>query len=641
MKILLLKMLLIFSFLPAITLAAETERLAQRQLYVRADHAFKKHDKLHYDRLKAQLTQYPLYPYLIFEELKYKIHHTKPLSVSLASLKDFETQYPDFPYHASLRQQWLTKTADAKKWKDFTEGYQPTKNEGLQCQYHYAKYQVSQDPKDLKKAKSLWLVPYSQVPACDPLFNTWKKQGGLTQDLINKRILLTLEKKNFEFAKKLSKQLPKTERTWVEDWEKFVKDPALLAKSQKTLKPEVFTVAMQTWARRDPDQAATWWKVHQADHTLTSKQVNLIKRDLAVCLAQQKSAAAEEWLRDLPEEAADDAAKEWRVRVSISKGEWEQVIQQIKALPASLKDDPSWEYWVARANEKLNNEADAKPIYQKLAKTRNYYGFLSSTRLNQPLSMQNEDLIVAPVHYDNVYALPAIKRFEELHAVGKESTARVEWFRAVDKMSLEERHAAAKIAQKMGLHDIAIFTMSKSTFRNDLSLRFPLAHEPEIINHAHQHNLDPAWVFAVARQESAFHTDAVSHAGARGLMQLLHSTAKQVAAQNHITYHAETDLHKPLTNIQLGTAYLKTLKDSMYNHIVLATASYNAGPGRIPRWLQDQPIETDIWIETIPYKETREYVKNVMAFTMVYRYRLGSPTAFALMLKPIPSKESA
>ena len=167
-----------------------------------------------------------------------------------------------------------------------------------------------------------------------------------------------------------------------------------------------------------------------------------------------------------------------------------------------------------------------------------------------------------------------------------------------------------------------------------------MAHEPEVLNFANQYNLDPSWVFAIARQESAFHADAISKAGARGIMQLLPSTAKQVASQYHVTYHSEKDLHQPIVNIQLGTAYLSNLKKNMVNHIILATASYNAGPGRIPRWIYDETIDTDQWIETIPYQETREYVKNVMAFMAVYRYRLGNPPAFALLLKPIPNREN-
>ncbi len=616
-----------------------SERDKERQLYLRADHALKKKDFTNFERLKKELTLYPLYPYLVYDELKYKIQQTKPMTVTLKTLNDFETKVPDFPFHSTLRQQWLMKMAQAKKWKEYTDGYQTTKNEALQCQFHFAKYQLTKDPSHLKNAKDLWLVGYSQDPACDHLFKEWKKQFGLSRDLLNKRIQLSLENKQYDFAKQLSKQLPKNERSWVESWEKLIKQPSLLEKTNQT-KSELITQAMRNWAKQDPEKASKWWKDHAAKYSLSAEQSNKVNRDLAVCLAQQRSPLAEEWLRSLSTEAKDNPAKEWQVRIHLAQGQWEKVKSQIEALPEKLKDEPIWQYWLARSKEQLNDKDSAKTIYEKLAQHRNYYGFLASTRLNQSLSMEHEELKVDPSQLHAVFSIPAIERFEELRLVKKEAIARVEWFKAVEKMSMDERHAAAKIAQKMGLHDLAIFTLAKSPFKNDLALRFPLAHEPEVLNFANQYNLDPSWVFAIARQESAFHADAISKAGARGIMQLLPSTAKQVASQYHVTYHSEKDLHQPIVNIQLGTAYLSNLKKNMVNHIILATASYNAGPGRIPRWIYDETIDTDQWIETIPYQETREYVKNVMAFMAVYRYRLGNPPAFALLLKPIPNREN-
>lgn len=628
--------------------AGDLELASQRQLYVRADHALKKHDRVHYERLKAQLKDYPLYPYLIYEELKQKIQHTKPMSVPLKALNDFEEQFPDFPFHSTLRQQWLRQMNHQKKWQEYVNGYHPTKNEALECQYHFAEYQLTQDPEHLKKAKPLWLVGYSQDPACDPLFKAWKKHYGLSLDLLNKRIQLALENKKYDFAKQLSKQLAKKDREWVEEWETLVTQPQLLSQentlknmnASPKIKAEILTRALKEWARKDPESAAPWWRSHEKNLLLSPTQANQIKRDLAVCLAQQKSPLAEEWLNALPANAADDVAKEWKIRLAVANAQWEKAIKAIHSLPSSLQKDSAWQYWLARAKEQLDGKEAARSLYQELAKTRSYYGFLSSIRLDQPISLQHEDLKVESSHYHNVFSTPAIKRFEELRHVGFDAIARVEWFRAIDKMSLEDRHAAAKIAQKMGLHDMVIFTLAKSPFRNDLILRFPLAHEPEILNHAKQRDIDPAWVFAIARQESGFHADAISHAGARGLMQLLPSTAKLVAKQYDIPYHSETDLHQPLTNIKLGTAYLKNLKEKTFDNLILATAAYNAGPGRIPRWLYEDAMETDRWIENIPYKETREYVKNVMAFMAIYHNRLGSADGFALLLSPIPAKQT-
>lgn len=619
----------------------------QRQMYIRADHALKKNDRMNFERLKSQIPDYPLYPYLVYDDLKHHLQHSKPAGITLQTLEKFEKEHPDFPFHSTLRNLWLGEMAKAKNWPDFIKGYRASKNEGLECQYQYAQYQTTQDPKYLSNAKALWLVGYSQDKACDPLFAAWKKKDGIKTSLITQRIKLALESKNFDFATHLSKQLPSQNRHWVVEWEKVVKNPNLLLEEnylkKLTLsdknKAEVVTRGLLGLAKRDPEQAVKWWEKHQRDVLLSANQINQVKREIAVVLAQQKSPLALEWLNALPKDT-DVTALEWRVRTLLADHDWAKVIPAILALPQSHQDDYIWQYWMARALEAQNDQTGARAIYQKLSQNRNYYGFLASKKLKQPLSLQNEPLEVDASLYSKVFAIPAIKRFEELNLIGKEALARIEWFRAIEKMSNEELLAASKIAQKEGLADIAIFTIAKTAHRNDIALRFPLAHKPEIVNNAKKHELDPAWVFAIARQESAFFTDALSPAGARGLMQLLPSTAKWIAKLYSLPYPSDAALHKPVVNVQLGTAYLNNLKKSMQNNVILATASYNAGPNRIPRWLYNAPIETDIWIENIPYKETREYVKNVVAFTCIYRDRLGLKSNFDFMPERIPAKKS-
>jgi soluble lytic murein transglycosylase len=639
--------LLLFPIWASGSMLSQADLHTQRQIYGRADHALKKNDRTEYEKLKSQIPHYPLYPYLVYDDLKQKLQNSKSATVSLSLLDKFEKEYPDFPFHSTLRNLWLAEMAKTKNWANFVKGYRKTKSEALECQYHFAQYQVTQNKEHLAKAKPLWLVGYSQDAACNPLFDAWKKNGGITSELLIRRIKLALESKNFSLATQLSKQLASQDRQWVEEWEKLIQNPALLLadkavdklKLPAKNKAEIVSRSIREFTKREPVRAAQWWAVHQNDVLFSTTQVNQIKRDIAVTLAQQKSKLAEDWLTNLPKEAVDSVAQEWKIRINIANQNWAKVVQYIEALPQSSQEDQAWQYWLARAKQKLNQTESANLIYQKLASTRSYYGFLASVRLNKPISLQNEPLHIPSDEYAVIFAKPAIQRFEELRKVGKEAIARVEWFRATDKMSEVELNAAAKIAHNMGLHDLAIFTMAKSTHRNDIAIRFPLAHEPEIFNNSNRRELDPAWVFAIARQESAFQTDAISLAGARGLMQLLPSTAKLVAKQYKVPYDSDEDLYRASINIKLGTGYLNNLKSQMFDHLVLATASYNAGPGRIPRWLYDEEMEADRWIENIPYKETREYVKNVMAFTAIYRQQLGFPSAFSSLLKPIPAKK--
>lgn len=646
--------LICFSFCLWLTCIAEAEESsldAQRNVFHRAEHALKKHDLKTYQRLAANIQSYPLYPYLVYEELKLKLKNAKPTNIKLSEIEQFKIDYPDFPFHNALRTQWLLQMANNKNWTAYAKGYLPSDNPELACQYYYAQYQLTKEQSYLDKAKPLWLVGYSQPSACDSLFNAWQKAGKLTPTLAFERYRLALEAKNFDLAKHLTKHLTKADKDTATVWLKIVQTPTLITQ-QSTLeslqnipaktKAVMLTQTIKLLAKSNAEKAMSWWNANHKHLSFSEQQANEIKRSIGIYLSHQKSPQALDWLTNLPEEAQDNVSKEWRVRNALANHDWPCALRWIEKLSAEQQAEHSWQYWRARALEGLQHPNEAQAIYQSLSSHRNYYGFVSSLRLKQPLSLQHQAPQVSPEIAHALAINPGVIRFKELMILGKISPARIEWFAAVDKMNEQERIAAAKLVEEMQLHDIAIFTMAKCEFRDDVWLRFPLAHQKEIVSNATQHNLDPAWVFAIARQESAFFTDAISPAGARGLMQLLPSTAKIMAKKYDVKFDCDTLLHTPVINLQLGTVYLKNLKQQMYNNLILATASYNAGPGSISRWLPTKnPEEADIWIETIPYKETREYVKNVLAFTSIYRQRLGYPAALALMMKPIPVKETS
>ena len=192
-------------------------------------------------------------------------------------------------------------------------------------------------------------------------------------------------------------------------------------------------------------------------------------------------------------------------------------------------------------------------------------------------------------------------------------------------MSDAEIVASARIADNNGLHHLAILAMAKANnYKDDMPLRFPLANSQHVLAAAKKQKIEPAWVFAITRQESAFAASARSSVGALGLMQLMPATAHQVAKQNKLPYKHKNELLKTDVNIKLGTGYLKHLLETHQGSMVLATAAYNAGPSRVKLWLNNRnTLEADQWIETIPFAETRDYVQNVMTYLGIYRQRLG------------------
>jgi soluble lytic murein transglycosylase len=216
----------------------------------------------------------------------------------------------------------------------------------------------------------------------------------------------------------------------------------------------------------------------------------------------------------------------------------------------------------------------------------------------------------------------AILRVQELHALGRKQKAKTEWLHLTQNISDEEKHGAAVLALRWNMPNLAILALSKAKDNHDLSLRFPLVHKDTIFSTAEKEGLDPAFIFAVTRQESAFMANATSSAGALGLMQLMPNTAKMVAKQQKIKLDHNNMLFHPETNIRLGGSYLRMMLN-IHKHPVLAIAAYNAGPGRIKQWLPRTPLPADNWIEIIPFSETREYVKNVLTYIVIYQQMLG------------------
>ena len=295
-------------------------------------------------------------------------------------------------------------------------------------------------------------------------------------------------------------------------------------------------------------------------------------------------------------------------------------------------------YWLARALEGTGEPKAAKAVYEQVAKDRSYYGFLAADRIGVDYHLTHTETPVSQPQIEQIAALDGLARVDELSALKRHIDARREWRYATRDMSPAQLKAAAKLAEQRGWHDRAIFALARTGYWDDLELRFPLEHAELVEQNARRQGIDDAWVFAVMRQESAFMNDARSHAGAMGLMQLMPATARNVARK--VLRQAPPRRHEllePDTNIALGSAYLRQVKSKLGGSMVLATAAYNAGPQRVTGWLPEKTLPADIWIELVPFAETRGYLRRVLAYIVIYEKRMGKdPTRLAERLHPVP-----
>jgi soluble lytic murein transglycosylase len=320
----------------------------------------------------------------------------------------------------------------------------------------------------------------------------------------------------------------------------------------------------------------------------------------------------------------------------LRESNWEAARGFLAALTGEQQRQPQWRYWSARVLEAEGKKSDAQRLYAELARSRGYYGFLAADRLGEDYSMQHAPIDASPEELSAMLARPGIQMAQELYALGQVVDARRQWNWSTRNLSNRELQVAALLARQWGWHDRAILTVGRSQHLDDIELRFPVVYRESIETNAQRASIDPSWVYGVVRQESAFMTDARSHAGALGLMQLMPTTGRLTGRRVGLHAYSQGAILNVENNLRLGVSYLKEVLDRNRGHQTLATASYNAGPHRVVNWMPDKALDADIWVETIPFNETREYVKNVMSYSAIYDHRLGQkPTRLTVRMPAV------
>lgn len=610
---------------------------AQRELYAQAEKALRHNDTARFTALSRQLRDYPLHPYLEYRALRARLAQASPNEVAA-----FLQQHADTPLAGLLRGRWLDHLAQRRRWTTYLDFYQPTTNVSRRCHRLNALIETGQRDKAMPEVAPLWLHGESQPKACDPVFAAWTDAGLRTDDLIWQRVELAMAEGEWRLARYLGGLLPAAERTWVERWIGLHTKPARAAEFERfaTAHPyreKMLAHAVRRLARWDGSEALALWQDLRPRFPFTDDERNRTERYLLRNLVRVAEEPAYAFIGQV-DVGTDVLAHEARIRAALLHEDWPRVLCWITALPADESDSERWRYWRARALAGTGRAFEADALFDALALERSFYGFLAADHIGEDYYLLHADTPVDPRVLTELRSTPAMQRARELFLLGRYTEANREWRWATRGLDNEALRAAAKLAETKGWHDRAIFTLARTGYWDDLELRFPLEHATLVDLNAQRHGIDNAWVFAVMRQESAFMANARSHAGAMGLMQLMPATARNVARTVlKRKPPRRSELFKPDTNIALGSAYLGQMKDKLGNSAVLATAAYNAGPHRVARWLPERILPADIWIELVPFRETRGYLQRVLAYTVIYEKRMGrAPTRLRDRLHPVP-----
>lgn len=574
-----------------------------------------------FEDARNSLQDYVLHPYLDYYALQSQLS-----SADAGDVMRFRSEHTALPVADIVYYRWLKRLGQQRRWQTFLNHYEASSDAELKCYHLRALYGTGNQKAALKQVADLWLVARSQPKACDPLFETWIDRGYLTEAMVWERLGLALDANSRTLARYLQRFFESpTVKPWAQSYYNVHVSPAALGQTSRfstdtRYSREVIEHGLVRLARRDPAAASKAWLSYQDSHAFTDEQALTIESALLIGHARDGTFPDHEPL-------AEGMPLEDLALAALTNQSWPDLSYWIEQLPAEARDARRWQYWLARSlNQTTMASERARLTYAALAQERDYYGFLAAEQLGQPVRLNHQPAPATAIEINTLRNVPGVQRATELFAVGDRVNARREWYRLLPSLSEREKAIAATLATRIGWTSQAIRTANAADLHDALELRFPEPYTDDFQRVSHVTTVPDDFLLAVARQESLFDPRARSSANARGLMQLIHPTAERVARRVGLNEPSTSDLYDPALNIELAGHHLASLLVRYDGQRPLAAAAYNAGEHRVDRWIKDVSGQwMDVWIEGIPFRETRNYVKNVMAFTQVYGQRRGSP----------------
>ena len=599
---------------------------AQRAEFIKAWDAASRGNRTGLQAGMSQLQSYLLLPYLEYEDLRQGRQQIEP-----ARINSFLQQHQDWAFAGRLELAWLRTMGRQRRWEHLLKNHRDIADTEVRC--HYVTARVMQGlTDDLRGAvESLWLSGKSQHKACDPAFDWLIATHGISADLAWQRVELAMAAGQRQLSRYLERFLPQEQRAWVGRWRQFHASPTrTMAEARKWpdnhFSQVIIRDTVKSLSRRDVDAAERLWQQLASQRSFDTEDRAEMLYDLALYSAVSGNADAVTKVDRVPVTHRDARLMQWRMRSGLAQQNWSVVMSSIEAMPAAVRADTRWRYWRTRALEALGHTAEAATDFQALAKEADYYGFLAADRLNLPYMICPAPMTVDPELVKQLMAKPGIQRALELRHVDLPDFARGEWLRVQTGLDRDSLRGAASIALAAEWPDRSVFSLIASGDRQYYDQRFPLIYPAEVEAQALQQQLDSAWLFGIMRSESALDETVISPANAHGLMQLTPGTARQLTRRYNLAYRNPDQLLDGRYNIRMGSQYVRDLMDAYDESPVITLSAYNAGPNAAERWLKDRPaMPADIWIELIPYFETRDYVARVLAFTAIYDWRLGKP----------------
>ncbi len=610
--------------------AAASSLTSQRARFVAVSQQVKNGNFSALASAKDELDDYPLVPYLDYYALSYQ-----PDINRFNDVKRFVARNPRSYLASRLTERYAFLMMQNNMWKEYLQ-LQPVEPQSmtLRCAWQMAQYQTGKTDKAVGFARKIWFYGHSRPATCDGLFSLWKESGGLTEEDIWKRMVLAFKADEPRLMNHLLQQMTTTNNIYyasklISVYSQPEKIETLLSASRDARTREIASLGLQRWADKNTEAVLSRYLALKARYQLSEADLVVVKKQIARDMMLERITTSRAWLDNTLLQLRDNSLLELRVRLALAEMDWAGIKKWINLMPRAGRDDIHWTYWLARSEQQLGNRTHARALFQQASYDRSYYGFMAALQSGMPLRITEEVLQPAYNWKNAVRQWPALLRIEELIALDETSMARSEWLFLLDQSNYDNKLQLGLVAQRRGWDHLGIQASIRAKAKDALALRFPTPKKAVFSRYAKERNIDVSLLYALARQESAMYEQAQSPVGASGLMQLMPATAAETAQKLGEVPPSPLALTNADTNVRIGSAYIKGLLDQYDGNRVLAAAAYNAGPGRVRKWRRQstgQPV--DLWVENIPYKETRNYVQNVLVFNAIYQDRLNRPVRF-------------
>lgn len=542
-----------------------------------------------------------------------------------------------------LRGEWLKVLGKRHDWQEFDNELANYPREDLEIRcYAWLSRLAHSDGSALAEAPTMWLEPHELPKSCGELATLLWQRARISTNDVWQRVRVLFESGQITAAKEALGYLGKDEAPDERALAEAARHPKrLLDRLPKHMERratrEVVVLAAIRHARNDPEAAAAALE-GSLGARLPEADVRYLWGRIGFEAARFHHENALKWYTRAEDTRLDDEQLAWKVRAALRRGNWPVVIDAIDRMSAEARRQPAWIYWYGRALGAQGQETGSRAYYLRIAGQTDFYGLLADEELGYVVALPETTYVPSEEEVEKAKRNPGLARALELIRLGIRVEGVREWLYTIRYFNDEQLIAAAELARRAEVYDRAIHTADKTQRSHNFSLRYPVRFRDVFRDYARTHGLDEAWVLGLVRQESRFITDARSSAGAAGLMQIMPRTAKYVASRIGLRNYRPKDAIHVQTNIGLGTSYLKMVLDQL-GHPVLASAAYNAGPARARRWRDVKPLEGAIYAETIPFGETRDYVKKVMANAVFYSALVNKKvTPLKTLLGTIPAR---